>query len=299
MTKTRTNDITEVSTLDGPTIREALGDPSSFTESSQALATTDSTTTLAVPDDWTALAGAFDDGSAAFVEHFGLTMPRLRSDFGRNGQGWVDDLTGEATRELRIVILAQPPSRTFWLKSIDEGGGGGRPDCKSTNLLANRPDEGVPEPQSAKCSACPHSQWGEAEDGTPVKPACSEAVNVLAFDLDNERYVWLAFRGMSISPYRKYVSAIYSRKLVPFAVETKVSLKDAERGSLKFLVAQFAIGDPVPLELAAELRGVAQKAMATWESEADAMAAADEAPRFSAGDEPFGDAPAGHEDEEF
>lgn len=266
MTPTRVSDAKQIETLDGPTVREALG---------AEVATTQSTE-LAVPvaDQWQSLAGAFDDGTAAFINHFGLTMPRLRSDFGRNGKGWVDDLTGDTTDHLRIVILAQPPSRTFWLKSLDDGGGG-RPDCKSTNLLADRPDDNVPEPQSAKCSTCPHSQWGEAEDGSPIKPACSEAVNVLAYDLDGERYVWLAFRGMSINPFQKYVSALYSRKMVPFGVETVVTLDEKEKGSLKFLVAKFAIGPALDFELATELRGVAKKAMATWQSEAEAMAASE------------------------
>lgn len=280
MAHIRTSDAKQVETLDAEAVANKLGGEIVKADAANLPATSPS-------EEFALMAAEFDDGTAAFIEHFGLTMPRLKSDFGRNGKGWVDDLTGEAMNRLRIVILAQPPSRTFWLKSLEETGGGGPPDCKSTNLLADRPDDNVPEPQSAKCSTCPHSQWGEADDGSRIKPPCSEAVNVLAYDLDGERFMWLAFRGTSISPYRKYVSALYSRKLSIFGVETVVTLEDAKRGSFEWLEAHFHIGDPLAVELVRPLRDIARKAMATWETEAEAMAATEARSESVAEEEPF------------
>lgn len=282
MTRTNTTQLQQTETLDAAQVAERLG--------GEVLpATTQASTEVAIPaaDEFALMAGEFDDGTAAFIEHFGLTMPRLKSDFGRNGKGWIDDLTGEATSRLRIVILAQPPSRTFWIKSLEESGGGGAPDCKSTNLLADRPDDNVPEPQSDRCSTCPHSQWGEAEDGSTIKPKCSEAVNVLAYDLDGERFMWLAFRGTSIRPYRNYVSALYSRKLSTFGVETVVTLEDSKRGSFEWLEARFQIGDPLDPQLVRPMRDMAKRAMATWETEAEAMAAAEATTSYADQEEPF------------
>lgn len=281
MAHTRPSEAKQVETLDGDQVAEKFG--AEIVPAGEA-----NVPALSASDEFALMAAEFDDGTSAFIEHFGLTMPRLRSDFGRNGKGWIDDLTGETMRSLRIVILAQPPSRTFWLKSLEETGGGGPPDCKSTNLLADRPDDNVAEPQSDRCSTCPHSQWGEAEDGSRIKPACSEAVNVLAYDLDGDRFMWLAFRGTSISPYRKYVSALYSRKLSIFGVETVVALADARRGSFEWLEAEFKIGEPLDPALVRPMRDIARKAMATWETEAEAMAAAEAVPQqHGDGEEPF------------
>lgn len=257
MTPANTTDVVDVTSLDAATLRSAAS------------------TEVAVPstDEWGDMAAEFDDGSEAFVEHFGLAMPRLKTDFGRNGKGWVDDLTGGSMTELRIVILAQPPSRTFWHKTIDEGGGGSIPDCKSTNLLADAPDDNVPDPQAPKCSACQWSQWAEDLDGKRIKPKCSEAVNVLAYDVPGEKFMWIPFRGTSISPYRKYVSALMSRRIPIFGVETHVTLTAEKSGSLEWLVAKFDIGGPLEPAIVRPLREMAKRAMQTWESAADDLAA--------------------------
>lgn len=226
---------------------------------------------LATPEEWQALMD-WDDGSARFVEHFGMSMPRLKSDFGKNGSGWVDDLTGEKVRFLDVVLLAYPPSRSWWERSIDEGGGGGRPDCSSLDMVAPLPTSKMR--QSDLCANCPQAKWGDDNE----RPRCTESVNVLAYDRALDRFVWLRFAGTALRPFRDYVSALASRRLPVFATATSIELEERKEGALEWLVPKFAIGDALTAEVVRPLREVARNAMASWQQVAEEMAAKESGP---------------------
>jgi len=219
---------------------------------------------LATRTEWDEMAEAFDDGSNDFVKHFGLSLPRLRSDFGRNGKGWVDDLTGDAYDHLSIVILAMPPSRAWWEKSIDEGGGG-PPDCRSINMITPTDDS---DKQAPTCAACPKSKWGEDNE----RPACADSVNVVAFDLEVGQFVWLRFGGTALKPYRDYVSALRSRGLKHFQVATTIKLEERTRDKLEWLVPHFQIGDALSADQVRPMREIAQKAKESFDQVAQEMA---------------------------
>ena len=239
---------------------------------------------LATPseDPWAGLRDAFDDGSQRFREHFGLSLPRLRSDFGKNGKGWIDDLTGEAKERLSVVILAYPPSRQFWLKSIDEGDPG-PPDCRSVDMIV--PLEDVPAKQADFCGACPHSQWKSDETGKRLRPRCGEAVNVIAFDTEVGQFCWMRFAGTGLKPFGKYISALTSRQNLPsYAVVTEITLKPKADGAKQWLVPEFAIGEALTPDQVAPMREVAEKAMTAFELVTEEMAAND---RKAEGGDPF------------
>lgn len=228
---------------------------------------------LAIPAEWAELAN-FDDGSQTYRDHFGLAIPRLRSDFGRNGKGWIDDLSGEIVgKELTIVILAYPPSRAWWELSLDEGGGGGRPDCFSHDMLA--PSQASTKRQAELCGACPHSRWGP--DGE--RPRCSESVNVLAIDIKDERFFWLRFAGTALKPFQQYVSYLASKHRLPsFAAATHVVLKEETKGKYEFLVPQFEMVEQMEPAAVKPWREVARQAMASWQQIAEEMAEAEAGP---------------------
>lgn len=225
---------------------------------------------VAIPTDdpWAELREAFDDGSKAFAEHMGLSLPRLRSDFGRNGRGWIDDLTGDIKDELHAVLLAYPPTRAFWVKTLDEGGSG-PPDCKSWDMV--KPDPTSPEPQSQTCAACPHSKWGPDNE----RPRCAQSINVIAYDVDEQQFVWLRFAGTGIDPFRRYVSALASKRLPAYAVVTNITLDDQKRDKFEWKVPHFAIGDPLTPADVAPMRAVAKTAMEMWQTVAEDMANAE------------------------
>lgn len=247
---------------------------------------------LATPteDPWAELRVAFDDGSQLYREHFGLSLPRLRSDFGKNGKGWVDDLSGEAKDHLSIVILAYPPSRQFWIKGIDEGEPG-PPDCRSLDMFV--PLDNVPDKQCDACLTCPHSQWGyDEEKGKAIKPRCQESVNVIAFDTEVGQFVWLRFGGTALKPFGKYISALASRKNLPsYAVVTEITLKEKVEGNLQWYVPIFSLGDPLTPADVAPMREVAEKAMKAFEQVSEEMDAAER----KADNDPFSDDNIGRE----
>lgn len=221
-------------------------------------------------EEWAQMASAFDDGISDYIASQGLTMPRLRSDFGKGGKGWIDDLTGAAFDELSVVFLAMPPSRAWWEKSIDEGGGGA-PDCASrVNFKARKPDDNSVMRQSDSCTDCTHAQWGANDE----KPTCAESVNVLAYSPADDQFFWLRFAGTALKPLRNYVSALVARKRPPFSVLTHVTLDSATRDKLQWFVPHFAIKEELTPADVAPYRDVAEKAMQMWTSVADEMAGA-------------------------
>lgn len=224
-------------------------------------------------DPWAELRDAFDDGSKLYRDHFGLSLPRLRSDFGKNGKGWIDDLSGEAKDHLSIVILAYPPSRQFWLKGIDEGEPG-PPDCRSLDMFV--PLDDVPAKQADACLSCPHSQWKADADGERIKPKCQESVNVIAFDTEVGQFCWLRFGGTALKPFGKYISALMARQNLPsYAVVTEITLKEETRGSLQWYVPIFSLGDALTPADVAPMREVAEKAMKAYEQVTEEMDAAE------------------------
>jgi hypothetical protein len=235
-------------------------------------------------DPWAELRDAFDDGSQGFTEHFGTSLPRLRSDFGRNGKGWIDDLTNEVFDHLRIGILAYPISRQYWLKGIDEGEPG-PPDCRSLDMLAPLADS--PAVQSDLCGRCKHSQWTTTEDGARQRPGCQESVNVIAYLFDQDVYAWLRFAGTALRPFRNYISALKSRRLPAFAVMTEITLETAKRDRLEWLVPKFEIGDHLSPEQVAPMREIAKLAMETFGQVTEEMAAAE---RKAESTDPFNEA---------
>jgi hypothetical protein len=225
---------------------------------------------VAIPteDPWAELREAFDDGSKRFAEHMGLSLPRLRSDFGRNGRGWIDDLTGTVTDTLSVVLLAYPPTRAWWEKSLDEGGSG-PPDCKSWDMV--RPDPASPMAQSITCATCPHSKWGDNNE----RPGCAQSINVIAYDTGDKQFVWLRFAGTGIDPFRRYISALASRRLPAYAVVTHITLDDEKRDKFEWKKPHFAIGDPLTPADVAPMRDVAKQAMEMWQTVAEDMAGAE------------------------
>lgn len=258
-------------------------------------AVADHTPVLPTDDPWKELRDEFDDGSELFKQVFGLTLPRLKSDFGRNGKGWVDSLTGEARNRLVLCILAYPPTRAWWEKSLDESGGEvTQPDCRSVDMIV--PTASSPQPQSEKCATCPHSQWGSDRKGGRGKD-CGEAANVLAYDFEGDQTVWVQFGSTALTPFKKYVSALAARRLPTFAVLTQVTLHEVKEGNLVWLVPDFSImvdeetGEHAILtpEQVKPLRDIAKNAMADWRTVGEEMAAVQRDEVNFSDPEPFAD----------
>lgn len=241
------------------------------------------------------MADDFDDGSRRYVEHFGLSLPRIKTDFGKGGEGFVHP-DGLTTEGLDVVLLAFPPSRTFWLKGLDETGGGEPPDCKSFDMAA--PDPESPHRQAPTCAVCPHSRWTTTDSGERVGPKCEEAVNCFIYDTETKGFAWLRFKRTALKPFRSYVSTLRARSVPFYAVVTEIRLEKHEEGAKKWLVPAFSIGTALTPAEVAPMREVAEGAMASFSQVVDVLAAEDSEPvDGEVVGEPFSDAPFTAEDE--
>ena len=65
---------------------------------------------------------------------------------------------------VEVVFLRSNPalSKTYYAKGYEEGSAA-RPDCASSDGV--RPDQGVSDPQSKSCAACPHNAFGSGTGG--------------------------------------------------------------------------------------------------------------------------------------
>ncbi len=68
---------------------------------------------------------------------------------------------GDLVREFEGVILHQGMAKSYWKKSLDDGGSTGPPDCASVDGLTPYSKE----PVSQSCAACPLNKFGSAENG--------------------------------------------------------------------------------------------------------------------------------------
>ena len=84
----------------------------------------------------------------------------------------------EPAGSLELLILGIGPAGNnyskVWYATKYEEGSDNAPDCSSNDGIS--PDEGVPNPQAAKCALCPQNQWGAVvtESGKKAK-ACSDS----------------------------------------------------------------------------------------------------------------------------
>lgn len=82
------------------------------------------------------------------------------------------------------------------------------------------------EPQSDKCSTCPMNQFGSAGNGKACKNTRKLAVvpRDALEDPENETLYTLAASPTAIKSFDKYTAALVGKRVMPFMVETEVSL---------------------------------------------------------------------------
>lgn len=316
MTPTRTNDITEVDDVTGPALRAALGGEPS--------------TDLAVPDQTavervvTALSDAewddVPDGHVGATVKVGLPRINLNMKVGQKASsdtkasGFTDTLTGAVFMEADFVWIGDTVTRAYF--PLPFGEGDKEPACRSANGIepdprspAQQPGWQVPTDRKGnpgsgtvptkKCGDCPNAKWIEGE-GSP----CSDAVEVMVYLLDQERLALVRFGGMGVARVHSYLGALKATIPVrpPLAFVTHVELEEKPTKNGTFLVPRFTPVGDIPRSNAGKLIELQRAKLTEWVEQLQVEVAEgrtrDEG-NGSGGEEPFGDAPAGHEDEEF
>lgn len=113
------------------------------------------------------------------------------------------------------IIVHHHLARAYWSESLDEGGGGQPPDCRSPNGKVGIGDPG------GKCAACPLSEWGEDQE----PPECREMKLVYFVTEDDLFPLVLRVPRTSVQIFKKYLLRA-ARKGVPYwGVVTRFGLE--------------------------------------------------------------------------
>ena len=187
-----------------------------------------------------------------------LIIPRVKivqptSRKGTAGK-FLMNLTDEEFSSMDIIVIKATRSRVLWGDDLEAQ----EPLCKSSNFLV--PDASIEEPISLACAIytqkgdlrvldvlCEKAKWINNE-----RPDCNQSYNLLCLTGEHVPF-WISLSGASISPVKRFISAIALRrkKLWQFGVtiSTEERIKPNRHYTIRF-------GPPQPLE-AAQLHVVA------------------------------------------
>lgn len=190
-----------------------------------------------------------------------IVMPRLKLDHTEGVM--VDTLSGETFTEAELVFLGNIKGRILWPAEVSEDKTG--PLCQSLNFTQGLPDRDkfpwkasgfkpaeYPADAPLPCDGCQLKEWETHPQGG--KPWCSELFT-LALMLpagDGWTPALLTLQRSAIKATRAYMTAFMRQKTPLFVTTTKLSLQQLRRGSVKYVVPQFAKGSPTDPELHAE-----------------------------------------------
>jgi hypothetical protein len=161
-----------------------------------------------------------------------------------------DENTGNVMNELNGIIGASLITRAYWADRNDKV-----PTCVSRG--GRHGTSRFPEiVVGGECSRCQFNQFGTSvgQDGkVGAGKACKE-MRLLLISLDGYAMpIVLTLPPTSIMNFNKYASGQQAIKSAYFAVKTKVSLEQVQKGSMTYSVAHFTAGKPLT---AAELSDV-------------------------------------------
>lgn len=264
MPRTQTTEVQQVDTLDGPALREALGEPGEQREATAALATT----TPNLPAGVEQVVAALSDAEWDDVEdgHLGNTvqprLPRLllNRKAGQAESGFTDELTGERFSDTEFVWLADTMTRAWWPEAF--GKGNKSPDCRSRDGIT--PDPQSPAVQAESCASCPNSQWNGEES-----PSCNASVEVMVYLREQQRLSLVRFGGMAVSRVNRYLGALNAHipRRPPIAYVTRCELEGVQTDNGTFLVPKFSVAGEIPRALASPLIEMRREKVTEWQEQ--------------------------------
>lgn len=277
MPRTQATEAQQVDTLDGATLREALGG-----ETSKALAVqpteVERVTTALSDADWDGVPDGHIGGAVK------ARLPRVLSNMKvgqkasaeQKASGFTDELTGDVFLEANFVWLGDTTTRAYF--PLPFGEGDKEPACRAAD--GSHPDPAAPAQQpgwevpanrkghagagtvpAKSCASCPNAKW-QGDDGS----ACSESIEVLVYLLDQQRLSLIRFGGMGVSRVRRYLGALEAHvpKRPPLAYVTHVQLVEKDTPNGTFLVPQFTPVGEIPRSEASPLIELQAAKLTEW-----------------------------------
>ena len=175
-------------------------------------------------------------------EGFGFIPGRVKAE---KSCLFVDDL-GEPSKELRGVAVFKQRTRGYWPKGV--GKKDKVPSCTSEGML----NEGIDrEGSKHDCASCPLNAWGSGtnEAGEPTRgKACKEMRRMFLVRTDEALPIMISFAPSSIKNYDTYWSGRCRKKINDVDREVVVTLSSQAGSEFDYAVAEFKLGDEVPVE---------------------------------------------------
>lgn len=169
----------------------------------------------------------------------------------------VPTLEGEIeTKTIEGILVGFTDPKAYWLKSMEETGGGTPPDCSSIDGVigvANTPDG-----PGGMCSTCPLNQWGSDPKGGKGK-ACKDMRNMFIVREGNILPMVVTLPPTSLAPMRQFMLRLASMGLHYTAATIKLELEKVKNdGGIWYAKVKPSLGQKLLPEQAAHMKQFAE-----------------------------------------
>lgn len=168
------------------------------------------------------------------------------------------NLTGDEFEEIPVIVIKAIQGRIMW----DPDPASEEVLCRSYDFLT--PDPAIENPYNSLCvkrvrnlrgqeiltPVCDQAKWRKNAKGEDVRPDCNETYNLLCLQSEDFLPFWVTLGGASISPVKKYLSAIALRRSRLFAWETVLSTEEHKQPHRHY-TASFSTPRPLDSDRAA------------------------------------------------
>jgi hypothetical protein len=167
------------------------------------------------------------DGRLSITDMVRITVP--------DGKSVAFTVGEDAEKTVRGIVLVHQPRRKYWVKALEDSGGGERPDCKSLDGITGIGMYGLgsEENPTGSCADCPMAQWHKDADGKNIATPCKQEEVLLLLVGDSALPYVVTVPPTSLTALRNYWKReLFAKSMVSLVeVETEIGLTKAENAA--------------------------------------------------------------------
>lgn len=182
------------------------------------------------------------------------TLPKFNTPSGKSTTFEVPSLIGgtESAKSVTGIIVGMRSSNGYWIKSIEDGGGGTPPDCYSLDrkIGCPKPGSGLP---GGNCKPCQYKQWESGRGGTGK--ACKDQIKLYILLEGNCLPTTFMVPTGSLTVFEQFKTLVMSSGNSLWSVVSELSLKtEKSSGGIDFPQVNFTVKSVVTGEIKIKLR---------------------------------------------